>query len=142
VQGLEKEVLEGATEVLKRKKALYLELPIQHLHEGSWTFREAINFIDDLGFQRPSSACSVPYRTIRQAPSSSTACSGERALSIPALSVMRGEPIANLLWAEVMGRQWISGLAELPFNSIEARFKCGQNAEQGHTALNQAGLIQ
>jgi hypothetical protein len=51
VQGFEKQVLEGAQEVLNRTVALYLELPIQHLYEGSWTFREAINFIDDLGFE-------------------------------------------------------------------------------------------
>lgn len=51
VQGFEKEVLEGATETLKRTTALYLELPVQHLYAGSWTFREAINFIDDLGFE-------------------------------------------------------------------------------------------
>lgn len=51
VQGFEKEVLEGAMEVLKRTIALYLELPVQHLYQGSWTFRDAINFIDDLGFE-------------------------------------------------------------------------------------------
>lgn len=51
VQGYEKEVLQGATEILKRTIALYLELPVRHLYEGCWTFRDAIGFIDDLGFE-------------------------------------------------------------------------------------------
>ena len=51
VQGYEKQVLEGAGNVLSRVVALYLELPVQNLYEGSWSFREAISFIDDLGFE-------------------------------------------------------------------------------------------
>lgn len=51
VQGFEKEVLEGAKKTLSRVVALYVELPIKNLYEGSWSFREAINFIDDLGFE-------------------------------------------------------------------------------------------
>ena len=51
VQGFEKQVLEGARNTLSRCVGLYLELPIRHLYEGSWTFREAINFLDDLGFE-------------------------------------------------------------------------------------------
>lgn len=50
VQGFEKEVLEGAKETLKRTHALYLELPIEHLYKGGWTFTDAINYLDDLGF--------------------------------------------------------------------------------------------
>jgi FkbM family methyltransferase len=51
VQGLERQVIEGASETLKRTVGVYLELPISSLYEGSWTFREAINFMDDLGFE-------------------------------------------------------------------------------------------
>jgi FkbM family methyltransferase len=51
VQGFERQVLEGARITLDRTDALYLELPIRHLYEGSWSFRSAINFIDDLGFE-------------------------------------------------------------------------------------------
>lgn len=50
-QGFERQVLEGAPKTLDRTVALYLEVPIGHLYEGSWSFREAINFIDDLGFE-------------------------------------------------------------------------------------------
>lgn len=51
VQGFERQVLEGAPKTLDRAVALYLEIPIGHLYEGSWSFREAINFIDDLGLE-------------------------------------------------------------------------------------------
>ena len=50
VQGFEKQVLEGAAGILDRVYAIYLELPIGHLYEGSWTFAEAIRYLDDLGF--------------------------------------------------------------------------------------------
>ena len=51
VQGLEKQVLEGARETLGRTVALYVELPIHPLYEGMWTFVEAIQHIDALGFE-------------------------------------------------------------------------------------------
>jgi len=50
VQGFEKPVLEGAKETLARVHALYVELPVEHLYEGGWTFPEAIRYLDDLGF--------------------------------------------------------------------------------------------
>ena len=50
VQGFEKQVLEGARETLKRTHALYLELPGAAVYEGEWTFAEAINYLDALGF--------------------------------------------------------------------------------------------
>jgi FkbM family methyltransferase len=50
VQGFEREVLEGAQETLKRTHAIYIELPIEHLYEGGWTFPEAIAYLDELGF--------------------------------------------------------------------------------------------
>lgn len=50
VQGFEKQVLEGARETLCRTHAVYLELPIEHLYEGGWSFPEAIRYLDDLGF--------------------------------------------------------------------------------------------
>jgi FkbM family methyltransferase len=49
-QGFEKEVLGGATETLKRCKGLLIELPLEHLYEGVWSFREAIDWLDDAGF--------------------------------------------------------------------------------------------
>lgn len=50
VQGFEKQVLEGAMETLKRTRAIYLELPVEHLYDGSWSFVEAIHYLDGLGF--------------------------------------------------------------------------------------------
>ena len=50
VQGFEKQVLEGAAGILNRVYAIYLELPIGHLYDGSWTFAEAISYLDSLGF--------------------------------------------------------------------------------------------
>jgi FkbM family methyltransferase len=51
VQGLEREVLEGARLTLNRTIALFLELPIAALYKGSWTFIEALQFVDGLGFE-------------------------------------------------------------------------------------------
>lgn len=50
VQGFEKQVLDGAAGILDRVCAIYLELPIGHLYQGSWTFAEAITYLDGLGF--------------------------------------------------------------------------------------------
>lgn len=50
VQGFEKNVLEGAAGIMDRVHAVYLELPIEHLYEGGWTFGEAINYLDSIGF--------------------------------------------------------------------------------------------
>jgi FkbM family methyltransferase len=50
VQGFEKQVLEGARKTLERSHAVYLELPVEHLYEGGWTFPEAISYMDHLGF--------------------------------------------------------------------------------------------
>lgn len=50
VQGFEREVLEGARQTLNRTHAIYIELPIEHLYRGGWTFPEAIAYLDGLGF--------------------------------------------------------------------------------------------
>jgi hypothetical protein len=50
VQGFERQVLDGATDTLKRTLAIYLELPVEHLYDGGWTFTEAIQHLDKLGF--------------------------------------------------------------------------------------------
>jgi FkbM family methyltransferase len=51
VQGFERQVLDGAKGILSRVSALYVELPVENLYQDSWSFREAIDFIDDLGFE-------------------------------------------------------------------------------------------
>jgi FkbM family methyltransferase len=50
VQGFEKPVLEGARRTLDRVHALYVELPVEQLYEGGWSFPEAISYLDELGF--------------------------------------------------------------------------------------------
>jgi FkbM family methyltransferase len=62
VQGFEKEVLEGAKKTLPRVHALYVELPVEQLYEGGWTFPEAINYLDDLGFTP------AQFRTVNSLP--------------------------------------------------------------------------
>lgn len=62
VQGFEKEVLEGARTILPRVHALYIELPVEQLYEGGWTFDEAISYLDDLGFTP------AQFRTVNSLP--------------------------------------------------------------------------
>jgi FkbM family methyltransferase len=62
VQGFEKQVLEGAAETLNRVHALYVELPVEQLYEGGWTFPEAIRYLDDLGFTP------AQFRTVNSLP--------------------------------------------------------------------------
>jgi FkbM family methyltransferase len=49
-QGFERQVLEGARQVLPMVKGVLMELPIIHLYEGVWRFHEAVAFMEDLGF--------------------------------------------------------------------------------------------
>lgn len=44
-QGFEKQVLEGAANSLHHILGLQVELPIEHLYEGTWTFAEALNYM-------------------------------------------------------------------------------------------------
>jgi FkbM family methyltransferase len=67
VQGFEKQVLEGAAETLKRTQAIYLELPVEHLYEGSWSFPEAIHYLDALGFAPAQFRTVSPLPTDRSA---------------------------------------------------------------------------
>ena len=62
VQGFEKPVLEGAKGTLERVHALYVELPVEHLYEGEWTFAEAIAYLDALGFTP------AQFRTVNSLP--------------------------------------------------------------------------
>lgn len=50
VQGFERQVLDGARQSLSRVVALYVEVPIEQLYEESWTFLEAISYMDNIGF--------------------------------------------------------------------------------------------
>jgi hypothetical protein len=51
VQGTEKAVLVGATETLKRCVGVQLELPMRTpIPKGVWSFREALDYMDGLGF--------------------------------------------------------------------------------------------
>ncbi len=47
-QGFEREVLLGAGALMSRIVGLQLELPVEHLYQGVWSFNEA--FVDSLGF--------------------------------------------------------------------------------------------
>ena len=49
-QGFEREVLDGARALLPACVGLQLELPIEHLYEGVWSFDEAIACATGLGF--------------------------------------------------------------------------------------------
>ncbi|MBL8656046.1 MAG: FkbM family methyltransferase [Altererythrobacter sp.] len=62
VQGYEREVLEGAKETLSRIDAIHIELPVEHLYEGNWSFTEAIAYMEDLGF------APAQFRTVNSLP--------------------------------------------------------------------------
>lgn len=49
-QGFEEEVLEGAKDLLDRCVGLQLELPIEQLYEGVWSFTDAVEHMRALGF--------------------------------------------------------------------------------------------
>lgn len=49
-QGFEQEVLKGASNVLTQCVGVQLELPVEHLYDGVWSFSEAIHYMDELGF--------------------------------------------------------------------------------------------
>lgn len=49
-QGFEREVLEGARQLLGHCVGLQLELPIAHIYDGVWDFNEAIEYVKELGF--------------------------------------------------------------------------------------------
>jgi FkbM family methyltransferase len=49
-QGYEREVLTGAKATLARCVGLQLELPVEHLYEDVWSFNEALQYVDALGF--------------------------------------------------------------------------------------------
>ena len=49
-QGFEQEVLAGAQRLHKRCVGVQLELPVDHLYEGVWSFNEALAAMDGYGF--------------------------------------------------------------------------------------------
>lgn len=49
-QGFEKAVLDGAGKLLKSCAGVQLEIPVERLYEGVWTFPEAIVELDGMGF--------------------------------------------------------------------------------------------
>jgi FkbM family methyltransferase len=49
-QGFEQEVLAGAAALLTKCLGVQLELPVEHLYDGVWSFSEAVLFMDRLGF--------------------------------------------------------------------------------------------
>jgi len=49
-QGYEKEVLAGAQKLLSKCRGLQLELPVEHLYAGVWSFTEAVMYMDQAGF--------------------------------------------------------------------------------------------
>lgn len=59
-QGFERQVLDGAPETLARCEGVQLELPIGHLYDDVWSFREALDHMDSLGF---ALAQNVPTNT-------------------------------------------------------------------------------
>lgn len=49
-QGHERSVLDGAARTLEHTIGLLLELPVEHLYQGIWSFNDAIAHLDALGF--------------------------------------------------------------------------------------------
>jgi FkbM family methyltransferase len=49
-QGYDRAVLEGAVATLPRVHGMQVELPIHRLYKNTWSFREAIAYLDDIGF--------------------------------------------------------------------------------------------
>lgn len=49
-QGYERQVIEGARQIMPRLKGVLMELPIVHVYEGEWRFYEALEFMADAGF--------------------------------------------------------------------------------------------
>jgi FkbM family methyltransferase len=49
-QGFDRAVLEGATETLARIRGIQVELPIHRLYKDTWSFPEAIAYLDRIGF--------------------------------------------------------------------------------------------
>jgi FkbM family methyltransferase len=49
-QGFEREVLKGARRALSQSAGVLIELPVVDAYEGSWSFYEAVEYMDDLGF--------------------------------------------------------------------------------------------
>lgn len=49
-QGFERQVLGGAGDLLRRCQGVQLELPIVHLYDGVWSFREALEYMESAGF--------------------------------------------------------------------------------------------
>jgi FkbM family methyltransferase len=49
-QGYEKEVLAGAKKLLNKCQGIQLELPVEHLYAGVWSFTEAVTYMDQAGF--------------------------------------------------------------------------------------------
>jgi FkbM family methyltransferase len=49
-QGFEQAILDGAGEFLKKCVGVQLELPVEHLYEGTWRFEEAVAYMRERGF--------------------------------------------------------------------------------------------
>lgn len=49
-QGFEREVLDGATRLLERCVGVQLELPIEHIYEGVWSFETGLAYMRERGF--------------------------------------------------------------------------------------------
>jgi FkbM family methyltransferase len=49
-QGFDRTVLEGSTETLRRVRGMQIELPIYRLYRDTWSFAEAITYLDGIGF--------------------------------------------------------------------------------------------
>lgn len=49
-QGFEEEVLAGAKKLLERCVGVQLELPVDHLYEGVWSFTDALTAMERYGF--------------------------------------------------------------------------------------------
>lgn len=49
-QGFEREVLQGAVEVLPHCVGVQLELPVEHLYQDVWSFSDAVAYMANLGF--------------------------------------------------------------------------------------------
>lgn len=49
-QGFEESILNGAGDFLKKCVGVQLELPVEHLYEGVWSFEKALSYMRERGF--------------------------------------------------------------------------------------------
>lgn len=65
-QGYEKQVMEGAPQVMARAAGILLELPVIRTYEGEWQFHDALKYMSEAGFV-PAQIQAVGYHGLDKA---------------------------------------------------------------------------